>query len=100
MASKLCSYNRVIRKVRQHSTRTLSLVIHRLRLKNNLQKSTLAFKGGGGAETQKTINFGGKLSFSLSFLFPKRLHCCYILTAPTCTSTIISLEPCALNAEF
>jgi hypothetical protein len=29
-------------------------------------------------ETQKTINFGGKLSFILSFLFPKRLHRCYI----------------------
>ncbi len=24
----------------------------------------------------------------------------YIFTAPTCTTTIISLEPCALNAEF
>jgi hypothetical protein len=28
------------------STSTLSLVIHRARLKKNLQKSTLAFKGG------------------------------------------------------
>jgi hypothetical protein len=24
----------------------------------------------------------------------------YIFTAPTCKATIISLEPCALNAEF
>jgi hypothetical protein len=24
----------------------------------------------------------------------------YIFTAPTCTTTIITLEPCALNAEF
>jgi len=31
----------------------------------------------GGDETQKPINFGGKLSFILSFLFPERLHCCY-----------------------
>ncbi len=43
--------------------------------KTNLQKSTLAFKRG---ETQKTINFGGKLSFILSFLFPERLHYSYI----------------------
>ncbi len=35
------------------STSTVSLVIHRVRLQKNLQKSTLAFKGGG--ETQKTI---------------------------------------------
>jgi hypothetical protein len=24
----------------------------------------------------------------------------YIFTAPSCTTTIITLEPCALNAEF
>jgi hypothetical protein len=24
----------------------------------------------------------------------------YIFTAPTCTTTIITLEPCVLNAEF
>jgi hypothetical protein len=24
----------------------------------------------------------------------------YIFTAPNCTTTIVSLEPCALNAEF
>jgi hypothetical protein len=55
-----------------------------------------------GDETQKTIDFGGKLSFILSFLFLERLHCCYIyiFTAPTCTTTIITLEPCALNAEL
>ncbi len=33
--------------------------------------------------------------------FPACLHCCYIyFTALNCTTTIISLEPCALNAEF
>jgi hypothetical protein len=32
----------------------------------------------------------------------ERLHCCYIYicTAPTCTISIITLKPCALNAEF
>jgi hypothetical protein len=30
----------------KHSTSTLILVIHRVRLKKNLQKSTLAFRGG------------------------------------------------------
>jgi hypothetical protein len=52
-------------------------------------------------QTSFSTNFGGKLSFILSFLFLERLHCCYvyIFTAPTCTTTIISLEPGASNAE-
>jgi hypothetical protein len=45
----------------------------------------------GAAETQKTVNFCGKLSFILSFLSGKGLYC---------TTTTIGLEPCALNAEF
>jgi hypothetical protein len=54
-----------------------------------------------GDQTQKTINFGGKLSFILSFLFPERLHCCCIYFPPLLTIiTMISVEPCALNAEF
>jgi hypothetical protein len=36
------------------------------------------------------------LSFFLSAFSAAR----YIFTAPTCTTTIISLEPCALNAKF
>jgi hypothetical protein len=75
-------------------TPSLSLVIHRVRFPKNLQKSTLAFKGGGGEgnETQKAINFSGKLTAATAAT--------YIFTAFTCTITIISLEPCALNAEF
>jgi len=55
-----------------------------------------------GTQTSFSSNFGGKLSF-LSFIFLQRappllLHIFFI--APTCTTTIITLEPCALNAEF
>jgi hypothetical protein len=50
------------------------LVIHG-EIQKNLQKSTLAFNGD---ETQKTINFGGKLNFILSSLFHGRLHCSYL----------------------
>jgi hypothetical protein len=47
-----------------------------------------------GIQTSFSTNFGGKPSFILCFLFPERLHCCYIyFTVPTCT--IITLEPCA-----
>ncbi len=41
---------------------------------------------GDLGETQKTINFCGKLSFILSLLSPYRLHCyqgIYIFTTPT-----------------
>jgi hypothetical protein len=41
-------------------------------------------------------------SACLSYIFPERLHCCYIdfhCFLPGCTATIIPLEPCALNAE-
>jgi hypothetical protein len=44
-----------------------------------------------------------RASFILSFLFLERLHCIaatYIFTAPKCTTTIISLEHCALNAGY
>ncbi len=35
--------------------------------------------GGGRVWTERTINFGGKLSFILTFLYPQRLlDCCYI----------------------
>jgi len=53
-----------------------------------------------GTQTSFSTNFGGKLSFILSFFL---LSACaavtYIFTAPTCTTIIITLEPCALNAE-
>ncbi len=54
-------------------------------------------------QTSFSINFGGKLSFVLSFPFSLRASttaATYIFTAPTCTTTIITLDPCALNAEF
>jgi hypothetical protein len=48
------------------------------------------------------LSFSCELSFTLSFLFSiaPPLLLIYIFTAPTCKATIISLEPCALNADF
>jgi hypothetical protein len=47
------------------------------------------------------MNFGGKLSSScLSFFLSASPVATYIFTAPTYTITIITLEPCTLNAEF
>jgi len=40
------------------------------------------------------------VSFCLSFFLSTSIAATYIFTPPTCTITIISLEPCALNAEL
>jgi hypothetical protein len=40
------------------------------------------------------------LSFILSFIFPVHLSTAYIFAVPTCTTTIITFQPCALNAKF
>jgi hypothetical protein len=57
-----------------------------------------------GIQTSFSSNFGSKLSFILSFFFFFFLSAStattYIFTGPTCTTDIITLEPCALNAEF
>jgi hypothetical protein len=55
-----------------------------------------------GMKLKKTITFGGKLSFILSFVFPERLHLLLhiFFAAPNCTTTIINLKPRALNPEF
>jgi hypothetical protein len=51
-----------------------------------------------GTRTSFSTNSGGKLSFILSLLFLSASTAATdIFTAPTCT---ITLEPCAINAEF
>jgi uncharacterized protein YeaC (DUF1315 family) len=47
---------------KKQSTRTLSLVIHRVRFKKTLQKKKHISIQRGGLKLSKTINFGGKLS--------------------------------------
>ncbi len=55
-----------------------------------------------GDDTQKTINFGGKLSFILCFFFSwaPPMPATYIFTACIYATTIIDFESRALNAEF
>jgi hypothetical protein len=40
------------------------------------------------------------VSSCLTFFLSASTTATYIFTAPNCTTTIISLEPCALNAEY
>jgi hypothetical protein len=55
----------------------------------------------GGMKLRKpSILVVSRVSSCLSFFLSASTAATYIFTAPNCTSTIISLEPCALNAEF
>jgi hypothetical protein len=78
----------------QNNTRTLSLIINRVSFK---KLEYIIFKGGEG-----TSVFVVNCEFQPGFLFslgpPLMLQ--YIFTASTCKATIISLQPCALNADF
>jgi hypothetical protein len=59
------------------------------------RRKALRFKGGG------TLVFCGEMSFHLVFpFFSASTGVTYIFTTPTYKVPIISLEPCALNAEF
>jgi hypothetical protein len=130
-------YIRVICKVRKTQHQNPKFDHTRGEISKKLAKKYISFQrrvGGVVGELRK----GGKLSFTLSFLFPERLHCCYryfhcsypynyynysrtlvnwvsrclsfflsasiaatyIFTVPTRTTTIVTLELCALNAEF
>jgi hypothetical protein len=60
----------------EDSNSTLSLVIHGVRFKRNLQKSTLALKGGGVKLRKPSILIVPE--WTVSFFFPERLHYCYI----------------------
>jgi hypothetical protein len=71
------TYNRVICKIRKTQHQNPESGLTQGEIQKKVQKSTLAFKGGGGG-VHKTIKFGSKLSFIPSFLFPERGDCCYI----------------------
>jgi hypothetical protein len=103
---KVRTYNRVIRKVNKNTAPEPWVWSYtRWDSKKNLQKSTLAFNGGWwNSETPSilVVNWVSScLSFFLSASTSPLLLRTYIFTAPNyCTTTIITLEPCALNAEF
>jgi hypothetical protein len=73
---KFSACDRVTSKIRrtQHQNLEFGHTIGEI-FKKPAKKNTLASKGD---EIPKSINFGGKLSFILSFLFDERLQCCYI----------------------
>jgi hypothetical protein len=52
-----------------------------------------------GTQTSFFTNIAGKRSFVPSFLSASSAAT-YLFTAPTWRTTIVTLQPCALNAEF
>jgi hypothetical protein len=75
-----------------------------MRFKKNLQTSTVTFdeeRGGGEVKLGKpSIFMVNSVSPCLSFFLSASIAATYILTTPTSTAISISLELCALNAEF
>ncbi len=69
--------------------------------KKHLQKSTLAFNGGWNSQNHQFWRFPEFHPVFLSFFsWAPPLPLRKTFTAPTCTATIIPLEPCPLNAEI
>jgi hypothetical protein len=90
---------RVIHKVRKTQHQNPEFGHKWVRWKKNLKKSTLAFKGRLQL-SKPPISVVNWVSSYLSFFLSACTAATYIFTAPTCTSNVITLEPCALNAEF
>jgi hypothetical protein len=87
---------RVIREVRKTQHQNPELVINRVRLRINLQKST--FKGV--KPKKPSIFVINWVSSCLSFFLSAFTAATYIFTAPTCTTPIITLEHCAFHTEI
>jgi hypothetical protein len=90
---------RVIRKVRKTQHQNPEFGHTCWDSKKNLQKSTLASKGGMKLRKQSILVVNWVSSW-LSFSLSASTAATYIFTAPYCTTTIISLDPYALHAEY
>jgi len=75
ICTKTC-FNRDIRKARKRQHQHPEFGHIQGEIKKKPAKKYICIQGRG--ETQITINFDGYLSFTLSFFFPERLHCCDI----------------------
>jgi hypothetical protein len=95
------SNSRVIRKVRKTQHQNPEFGHTQGKIQKTPAKKYISIQRGMKLR-KKTINFGGKLSFTpcLSFLLNASTAATYVFTPPNCTTIIISLEPCALNAEW
>jgi hypothetical protein len=97
-------YNRVFHKVRKASTRSLSWVQNRLRSLNpKPTKKYISLQGGRW--NSEMHHFLCQTEFHPvlipSFLFPERLHCCYIyFHCSYMYNYYTCLKPYSLNAEF
>jgi hypothetical protein len=88
---------RDIRKVRKDNTSTLSLVIHRVRLKKKLAKKYISIQGGVKLR-KPSFSWVSHCISVFSWAPPLLLHRFSLLLLVQVT--IIPLEPCALNAEI
>ncbi len=95
-------------KVRKTQHQNLEFGPKSSEIKNKPVKKYISIQGGErrpGWISENHLFFCGKLSFivfwpPLSFFLSASTATTYIFIAPSCTTTIITLEPCALHAEF
>jgi len=78
----------------------VSLVIHRVRLKKNLAKRYISIQWGMKLLKLSILVVNGVSSCLFFFLSASTAAAAYIFSALNCTTTIISLGPRALSAEF
>ncbi len=69
-------YIRVIRKVRKTQHQNPEFGFIRCEIQKNPAKQYISIQRG--VKLRKPSFFGGKLSFTLSFVFPEHLHCGFI----------------------
>jgi len=103
MTQKVRSYNRVICKVikTQHQNPEFGHTLGEIRKKKPAKKY-ISIQSGMKLRNPSILVVNW-VSSCLSFLLSASTEstaATYIFTAPICTTTIISLEPCALNAEY
>jgi hypothetical protein len=70
-----------------------------VRLKKNPEKKYISIQGGMKLR-KPSILVVNRVSSCLSFFLSAPTAATYIFPARNCLTIVISLEPCALNAEF
>jgi hypothetical protein len=92
-------YNKVVRKVRKTEHQNHEFGHTQGEIFKNPAKKYICIQRGMKLR-KPSILVVNWVSSCLFFFLGASTAATYIFTAPNCTTTIISLEPCALNAEY
>jgi len=96
---KILQNNRVISKVRKTQHQNPEFGHTQVKIQRKPAEKYISIQQGMKLRNQ-SILVVNLVSSCLSFFLSASTAATYIFTAPKCTTIIVSLEPCALNAEF